>query len=158
MNVWNEVFTLCSPPKKYTDKFPLRQHISCVATQLVVSIDKESRKFTTFMSDQGKFHWNRLPMGLRVSSDLFQMKMEAALKRRGTLNNIIREVDDILIWGGSQEELDANWNELLDICREEGITLSPKKVQYAAPGEFLVLPGEGLAVRVVCSQRLRWRQ
>ena len=53
------------------------------------------------------------------------------------LTNMVRKVDDCLLYASLQEELEEQFCELLKMCREARITLAPKKTYYAPPGESL---------------------
>ena len=57
------------------------------------------------------------------------------------LTNFVREVDDILIYTSSQEELEEQFEELLKTCRKFWMTLAPKKLLWALPGQKLHYAG-----------------
>ena len=67
--------------------------------------------------------------------------MDIAFSKNPKLTNMVREVDDCLLYVNSQEELEEQFCELLKTCREVRITLAPKKTYYAPPGESLRYAG-----------------
>ena len=64
-----------------------------------------------------------------------------AFAKNPNLKNIVREMDDVLVFGESQQEVEEQFCELLRTCRESRITLSPKKTVYAGPGEHVRYAG-----------------
>ena len=44
-----------------------------------VRLDEESSKPTTMITPFGRYRWKRLPFGLKVSSEIFQRKLDEAL-------------------------------------------------------------------------------
>ena len=80
-------------------------------------------------------------MGVSVAPDTFNREVDIAFSRSPKLTNMVREVDDCLLYASSQEELEEQFCELLKTCREARITLAPKKTYYALPGESLQYAG-----------------
>ena len=65
----------------------------------------------------------RLPFGLSVSSEIFQKRLTQALDGLQSTRCI---VDDIIVWGRTDAEHDANVSKLLQTC-EKNISLNEKK-------------------------------
>lgn len=61
-----------------------------------VKPDKEHSKLTTMITPFGQYRWKRLPFGLKVSSKIFQCKLDEAL---GGLEGVSSVVDDVIIAG-----------------------------------------------------------
>ena len=95
-----------------------------------VPLDAESRKLTCTQSPFGRFVWNRLPFGLKVSSEFFQKRVHAAL---ADLPGIYCIADDVLIAGTGEDQqtattsLNAHLDTFLKRCSEKGIVLNPNK-------------------------------
>ncbi|KAK2548797.1 Enzymatic polyprotein [Acropora cervicornis] len=64
-----------------------------------VRLDEESSKLTTMITPLGRSWWKRLPFGLKVSSEIFQRKLDEAL---GSLDGVLIVVDDIVLAGCCQ--------------------------------------------------------
>ena len=92
-----------------------------------VQLDKESSLLTTMITPFGRYRWARLPFGLKVSSEIFQRKLNKALCG---LNGVICVADDLLVMGSgnTREEADAdheqNLRELQKRCTERNIRLN----------------------------------
>ena len=61
-----------------------------------IEIFHESRKFTTIVTEFGKFRYNRVPMGLCGSGDIFQAKVDDLLS---DIEGFKTYIDDILVLG-----------------------------------------------------------
>ena len=97
-----------------------------------VRLDEESSKLTTMITPFGRYRWKRLPFGLKVSSEIFQRKLDEAL---GGLKGVFSVVDDIVIAGCGQTMEEAqidNQRKLtktLKRCAEKNIVLNEDKQQ-----------------------------
>ena len=93
-------------------------------------LDEQSSLLTTMNTPFGRYRWKRLPFGLKVSSEIFQKKLQQALEG---LEGIECVADDIIVFGVGDTKEDAEANHdtrlkaLLQRCREQGITLNRKK-------------------------------
>jgi hypothetical protein len=67
-------------------------------------------------------------MGLNSSMDLFNENMDRLLKDFPGLTNIIWEVEDLLIYGKSLEELVEQLDAFFNFSQLFNITLAPKKL------------------------------
>ena len=97
-----------------------------------VRLDEESSKLTIMITPFGRYRWKRLPFGLKVSSEIFQLKLDEAL---GGLKGVFSVVDDIVIAGCGQTMEEAqidNQQKLtktLKRCAEKNIVLNEDKQQ-----------------------------
>ena len=66
-----------------------------------IPLDKESSKYTTFITPIGRFKCNRLPFGISSASEIFQRTMETILK---DIKNAMSLYDDTLVFGEDQDE------------------------------------------------------
>lgn len=69
-----------------------------------VRLDEDSSYLTTMMTHFGRYRWNRLPFGLKVSSEIFQHKLDEAL---GDLEGTFCVIDDIIIAGRGNSDEEA---------------------------------------------------
>ena len=93
--------------------------------QCPITID--SRDYTAFTTTVGTYRWKRLPMGLKGAPSYFQAKM-ANVVLQGLIYQICDiYIDDIIIYGTSEEEFVTNFETVLQRLREYNITLNPKK-------------------------------
>lgn len=61
-----------------------------------VKLDEESSRLTTMITPFGRYRWARLPFGLKVSSEIFQRKLDEVF---GNMTGVFSVVDDIIIAG-----------------------------------------------------------
>jgi hypothetical protein len=93
--------------------------------QCPLSLD--SRDFTAFVTSVGTFRWKRVPMGLKGAPSYFQAKM-ANTVLRGLIYNICDiYIDDIIIYGETEEEFLENLDKVFNRLHEYNVTLNPKK-------------------------------
>ena len=95
-----------------------------------VRLDEASSKLTTMITPFGRYMWKRLPFGLKVSSEIFQRKIDEAL---GDLDGVFNIVDDVVIVGCGNSDAEAqsdNQQKLavtLKRCAEKNIILNEDK-------------------------------
>ena len=56
-------------------------------------------------------------MGVSVAPDTFNREVDIVFSRNSKLTNMVREVDDSLLYASSQDELEEQFCELLKTCR-----------------------------------------
>jgi hypothetical protein len=122
-NIWNMLTRIGEKKPKFFAIFDLTQGYF----QVVISED--SRHLTAFRTPSGIYQWTRLPMGLKGAPAHFQKEMQLTVL--GPLLGTICEVylDDIIVWGKSEEDLLQNVETFLKRCKECNITVNPKKVK-----------------------------
>ncbi|XP_060774454.1 uncharacterized protein K02A2.6-like [Neoarius graeffei] len=96
-------------------------------------LDEESSYTTTFWTPWGRKRWLKLPFGVSVAPEIYQLKQHELLSG---LSGVEPIADDILIvgCGESDEEAiqdhDAKLIALMERCREVKLRLSLKKLQF----------------------------
>ena len=97
-----------------------------------VRLDEASRKLTTMITPFGRYMWKRLSVGLKVSIEIFQRKIDEALS---DLDGVFNIVDDVVIVGCGNSDAEAqsdNQQKLavtLKRCAEKKIILNEDKQQ-----------------------------
>ncbi|PIK52013.1 hypothetical protein BSL78_11086 [Apostichopus japonicus] len=89
-----------------------------------VKLDEESQKLTTFQTPFGRYTFCRLPFGLIVSQDIFQLEMDRILEG---CEGAVCIADDIVIFGRTSEEHDQNLMNLMNTAAQQGLTLNSSK-------------------------------
>ncbi|XP_028513965.1 uncharacterized protein LOC110235889 [Exaiptasia diaphana] len=95
-----------------------------------VRLDERSSNLTTMITPFGRYRWKRLPFGLKVSSEIFQRKIDEALEN---LKGVFNIVDDIIVVGCGATESDAlqdnqrNLSSCLERCKQSNIILNEDK-------------------------------
>ncbi|KAG6511193.1 hypothetical protein ZIOFF_029248 [Zingiber officinale] len=99
-------------------------------------MDPDSVPWTAFWVPEGLFEWLVMPFGLKNAPAIFQRKMDNCF--RGTEKFIAVYIDDILVFSETEEEHREHLKVLLNICRRNGLILSPTKMKIGSPTiEFL---------------------
>ena len=91
-----------------------------------VPLASESMHLTTFITPFGRFCFQRLPMGINIGPEVFQLKMQKVLAGLKGCDVIM---DDILVWGQTQQEHDQNLAAVTKRIKELGLTLNEDKCQ-----------------------------
>ena len=93
---------------------------------LQVHLTYEASLLTTFNYHRGRLRFLRMPFGAKMSQDVFQLCMDAILEQ---CPGVIGIHDDIVIFGTSNEDHDANLINLMNVCQKEGLVLNSKKLE-----------------------------
>ena len=103
--------------------------LDCKSGYHQLGLDEDSRHLTVFMLPQGRFLYLRACMGLAPSSDEWNIHSDKIIEGCEWARKI---VDDILLWAHDYEELWARAKLILERCRELGVTISLKKLEYGS--------------------------
>ena len=97
---------------------------------LQVHLTKESSKLLVINTHKGRYRFKRMPFGAKMSQDVFQMKMDLIMER---CPGVISILDDIVVYGVSEEDHDLNLINLLNVAQIEGLVLNSKKLELKHP-------------------------
>ena len=92
-----------------------------------VPLDLASSFLMIFSTLYSKFRWLKLPFGHKISSDVFQERLDRVL---ALVPNKIGIADDIVIHGENEIEHDASFITLCETARANGLKLNAKKLQF----------------------------
>ena len=94
---------------------------------LHVHLSKKSSELTVFSTTtHGRLGYKRMPFGMKMSQDVFQIQMDHILEQ---CPGVIAIHDDEIIHGYTREDHDANLINFLNVCQMEGLCLSSKKLE-----------------------------
>ena len=93
-----------------------------------IELSKESALLTTFITPFGRFCFNRLPFGITSAPEYFQKRMSEILS---CLEGVVCMVDDVLIYGRTQEEHGHRLHAALASIRNAGVTLNAEKCEFS---------------------------
>ena len=91
---------------------------------MLIELDPESAKLTTFITPFGRICFNCLPFGITSAPEHLQRRMTEI---HGDIEGVICLVEDILFTGRTQEEHDQRLMLVLSRLQKAGFTLGPKK-------------------------------
>lgn len=93
-----------------------------------VRLDESSRHITNFYSGEKYFRYTRLPFGLCNAPDIFQKTMEEILSG---CKGVLIYLDDLLVYGKTFEEQDANLKGVLKRLEEHNVMINMKKSKFS---------------------------
>ena len=92
-----------------------------------VPLEPESAPLTAFITPHGCYHFTRVPMGINIGPESFQMKIQ---EKFGNLPGCEIIMDDMLIYGEDVQTHDARLKEVLKTVEEAGIKLNKDKCHF----------------------------
>ena len=99
-------------------------------TFLQVHLTEESSKLLVINTHKGRYQFKRMPFGAKMFQDVFQMKMDIIMEK---CPGVISIHDDIVIYGTSNQDHDANLINLLNVAQLKGLGLNSKKLELKRP-------------------------
>lgn len=89
-----------------------------------LELHEESREITTFITHKGLFRYKRLMFGVNSAPEIFQRTIEGLL---ATCSNCLNYIDDVIIFGNTEEEHDKAVKEVLQVFKEHNLVLNEEK-------------------------------
>ena len=89
-----------------------------------LKLDSESELLTTFNTPFGRYCYQRAPFGINSIQEVYQKRTSQLFD---DLEVVETYIDDILVWGRSQEEHDTRLKNALNRCEQIGLTLNKDK-------------------------------
>ena len=93
-----------------------------------IKLSEKSALLTTFITPVGRFCFNRLPFGITSAPEFYQKRMSHILSG---LPGVVCMIDDILVFGQSQQEHDKRLELVLNRINRAGITLNSEKCEFS---------------------------
>lgn len=89
-----------------------------------VQLHPESQLLTTFQSPFGRYCFQRLPFGLSVSQDVFQLKMDQILDQ---VDGVVGIADDVAVYAKTDQEHDQVLHNLFKTAQKNGLVFNSDK-------------------------------
>ena len=93
-----------------------------------IKLSSQSALLTTFITPVGRFCFNRLPFGITSAPEFYQKKMSHILSG---LTGVVCMMDDVLVFGQTQQEHDLRLEAVLSKISKAGVTLNSDKCQFS---------------------------
>lgn len=93
-----------------------------------VPVAKESKAYTSFVTPDGQYEYNRMPFGLCNAPSVFQRLMNKLFTHFKDLAAVY--LDDMLIPSATPEQNLEKLEKVLKILEMEGLTLNPEKCKF----------------------------
>ena len=97
---------------------------------LQVHLTEASSKLLVINTHKRRYRFKWMPFGAKMSQDMFQMKMDLIMEK---CPGMISIHDDIVIYGTSDQDHDANLINLLNMAQLEDLVLNSKKLELKWP-------------------------
>lgn len=89
-----------------------------------IELDDESSRLCTMNTPIGRYRFVRLPFGISSASEVFQRSVAQMIEG---LDGVVNIIDDLLVWGDSQEQHDQRLVKLLERARQYDLKLNRNK-------------------------------
>ena len=93
-------------------------------------IRESDKHWTAFITPDGMYEWNRVPMGIKAAPSYFSRQIMSEVLGELLYKIVISYLDDLIIWGADEDEFLHNLQQVLDRLRAKGITLNPDKCRF----------------------------
>ena len=93
-----------------------------------IPLSEESKLLTTFITPFGRYCYNKLPFGISSAPEHFQRRMSCLLEG---LQGVLCVMDNIIVFGKSQQEHDSRLHTVLSCLSSSGITLNRAKCEFS---------------------------
>ena len=93
-----------------------------------IPLEESSCDLTTFITPFGRFRVNKVPFGINSAPEHFQRRMVETL---AGLEGVIVLIDDVLVYGKTQEEHDERLHAVLKRIQSTGGTLNKAKCEFS---------------------------
>ena len=111
-------------------KFNVAKYFSILDTKSGywnVELDEPSSYLTTFNSPFVRYRFLRMPFGLRMAQDVFQHRIDQLIEGCPAAG-VTGIADDIVVFGRTEEEHDANLHTFMERCIAMDLNLNPEKI------------------------------
>ena len=93
-----------------------------------VQLDDASSRLCTFITPFGRYRFLRLPFGISSAPEVYHKIVHDLFEGLPGVNTMM---DDIIVWGTTQEEHDKRLRQVMEIARRANLTLNREKCQFS---------------------------
>ena len=94
-----------------------------------VVLAEEDKDYTIFITPWGRYRYKVAPQGYIASGDAYTRRYDNII---AGVKNIIKCIDDSLLWSDNTEDSFTQAVQYLDLCGHNGIILNPTKFTFGA--------------------------
>ena len=95
-----------------------------------IPLSEDSRLLTTFITPFGHYCFNKLPIGISCAPEHFQKVISRIVEG---CDGVVCQMDDVLVFGHSQEGHDHHLQDTLSRIAAAGLTLNKEKCVFSKP-------------------------
>ena len=93
-----------------------------------ISLAKKSQLLTTFVTPFGRYCFNKFSFGISSAPELFQRRINQVLEG---LSGVLCLMDDVLVFGETQDEHDRRLKQVMEKQESTGVTLNVDKCEFS---------------------------
>ena len=93
-----------------------------------IQLDDESSKLCTFITPYGRYKFLRLPFGICSAPEVYHKIVHQMFEHIPGVNTMM---DDVIVWGTTQQEHDDRLKEVLSIARKMNLKLNKEKCEFS---------------------------
>ena len=93
-----------------------------------VQLDDASSRLCTFITPFGRYRFLRLPFGISSAPEVYHKIIHDLYEGLPGVNTMM---DDIIVWGTTQEEHDKRLRQVMEIARRANLTLNREKCLFS---------------------------
>ena len=102
--------------------------LDCRSSFHQIPVSAESQSFLSFSTPFGRYAYMKLPFGISTAPEVFSRCMYSILEG---IPNILIYIDDLIIWGSTQEEHDKTLETVLQRLDTAGLALNKDKCKFS---------------------------
>ncbi|XP_076477225.1 uncharacterized protein LOC143303096, partial [Bombus vancouverensis nearcticus] len=95
-----------------------------------VSLDKDSQRYTSFVTPTGQYEFLKLPFGLKISPIVFQKYISKIYKELMDKGIVIVYMDDIIVLAKNLEEAWERLQMVVELTGQYGLVINWKKCRF----------------------------
>ena len=121
---------VCSVPR-----YMLKSTLDCVDGYHGVPLAEEDKHKTVFITEDGRYEYQRIPQGYGASNDGYTIRTDEILAKvpgRPDKPDYEKIIDDVIQWSGDMETAFHRVCATLAHCSKAGMVFSPTKFVFAA--------------------------
>ena len=121
---------VCSVPR-----YMLKSTLDCVDGYHGVPLAEEDKHKTVFITEDGRYEYQRIPQGYGASNDGYTIRTDEILAKvpnKPDKPDYEKIIDDVIQWSGNMEEAFHRVCGILSHCSKAGMVFSPAKFVFAA--------------------------
>ena len=94
-----------------------------------VPVHKDDRKYLSFLTKWGRYRYLSAPQGFLASGDAYTHRYDKII--RPEMPDYVKQVDNILQWASSVEQMYERMFKYLQLVGNKGIILNPAKFRFS---------------------------
>lgn len=95
-----------------------------------VPVDKESQRYTSFVTPNNQYEFLKTPFGLAIAPAIFQKFIYAVFRQLINQKIVVVYMDDIIILAANTEEAMSRFQRTVEVARQHGLVINWEKCKF----------------------------